>query len=38
VVAGLWPGPLMEAISAGAADIIDPARYVEATALAGDEL
>ncbi|MBB4051086.1 multicomponent Na+:H+ antiporter subunit D [Devosia subaequoris] len=38
MVAGLWPGPLMEGVSAGAADILDPARYVEATGLAGDEL
>lgn len=32
--AGLWPGPLMEVISSGAADIADPARYVAATGLA----
>lgn len=38
VLAGLWPGPLMAGISAGAADIVDPARYVAATGLAGDEL
>ncbi|ODT81647.1 MAG: hypothetical protein ABS76_10845 [Pelagibacterium sp. SCN 64-44] len=36
VVAGLWPAPLMESIRSGALDIIDPARYVAATALAGD--
>ena len=36
VVVGLWPGPLMDQISIGAADIADPARYVAATGLAGD--
>ncbi|WP_338722904.1 proton-conducting transporter membrane subunit [Devosia sp. XK-2] len=35
VVAGLWPGPLLENIAVGAGDILDPARYVEATGLAG---
>jgi len=38
VLAGIWPGPLMAGISEGAADIVDPARYVAATGLAGDEL
>ncbi|WP_170926322.1 proton-conducting transporter membrane subunit [Devosia lucknowensis] len=33
---GLWPGPLMGAVSVGAADILDPARYVAATGLAGE--
>ncbi|MCP8884290.1 Na+/H+ antiporter subunit D [Devosia sp. XJ19-1] len=36
VTIGLWPGPLMDGIRAGAADIADPARYVAATGLAGD--
>ena len=36
VVIGLWPGPLMDAVQTGAADIVDPARYVTATGLAGD--
>ncbi|QQR37984.1 proton-conducting transporter transmembrane domain-containing protein [Devosia rhizoryzae] len=34
VLAGLWPAPLMEGASAGAADILDPARFVAATGLA----
>jgi multicomponent Na+:H+ antiporter subunit D len=34
VVVGLWPGPLMDGIAIGAADIVDPARYVAATGLA----
>jgi multicomponent Na+:H+ antiporter subunit D len=34
VVAGLWPGPLMAIIQNGAADIVDPSRYVAATRLA----
>ncbi|NMA97422.1 MAG: Na+/H+ antiporter subunit D [Phyllobacteriaceae bacterium] len=35
IVVGLWPGPLMGAIKEGAGDILDPARYVAATNLAG---
>ncbi|MBJ3785141.1 proton-conducting transporter transmembrane domain-containing protein [Devosia sediminis] len=35
VAIGLWPGPLMDGIAVGAADIADPARYVAATGLAG---
>lgn len=38
VVVGLWPGPLMQVISAGAADIAEPARYVVATGLAEEGL
>jgi multicomponent Na+:H+ antiporter subunit D len=34
VVIGLWPAPLMAAISVGAGDMADPARYVAATGLA----
>lgn len=34
VVVGLWPGPLMGIIRSGAADIVDPSRYVAATRLA----
>lgn len=33
-IAGLWPSPLMEGASRGAGDILDPSRYVAATALA----
>ena len=35
-VAGLWPGPLLDGAKAGAADIVEPARYVAATGLAED--
>lgn len=35
VAAGLWPNVLFEAARIGAADIIDPARYVAAVSLAG---
>jgi multicomponent Na+:H+ antiporter subunit D len=38
VVVGLWPGPLMEMINAGANDIADPSRYVAATGLAEEGL
>jgi multicomponent Na+:H+ antiporter subunit D len=38
VVVGLWPGPLMQVISAGAADIAEPSRYVAATGLAEEGL
>ncbi len=33
VLAGLWPAPLMDNLRAGAADIIDPSRYIAATNL-----
>ena len=33
--AGLWPNALFEISAAGAADMIDPSRYVEAIGLAG---
>jgi len=36
VVAGLWPGPLLDGASTGAADIADPSRYIQATGLAGE--
>ncbi|MHA6298163.1 proton-conducting transporter transmembrane domain-containing protein [Devosia sp. CAU 1758] len=36
VIIGLWPGPLMETIITGAADIANPSRYVAATGLAGE--
>ncbi len=36
VLAGLWPGPLLEGARAGAADIANPARYIAATGLAED--
>lgn len=35
VAAGLWPNGLFEALQAGAPDILDPTRYVEAVGLAG---
>lgn len=35
LVAGLWPNALFEAVRIGAADIVDPARYVAAVGLAG---
>jgi multicomponent Na+:H+ antiporter subunit D len=35
VAAGLWPSSLFEAVRVGAADIIDPTRYVAAVGLAG---
>lgn len=35
VAAGLWPNGLFEALAAGAPDLIDPARYVDAVGLAG---
>lgn len=35
IAAGLWPNALFEAVRIGAADIIDPARYVAAVGLAG---
>ncbi len=31
---GLWPGPLMDVVGTGAADIADPQRYIAATGLA----
>lgn len=34
VVAGLWPAPLMDGANEGAAGMLDPQRYVEATNLA----
>ncbi|MBJ7577752.1 Na+/H+ antiporter subunit D [Devosia sp. MC532] len=36
IVLGLWPGPLMANIKQGAADIVDPSRYIAATNLAED--
>ncbi|UYN99666.1 MAG: Na+/H+ antiporter subunit D [Devosia sp.] len=36
VAIGLWPAPLMDNIRAGSSDIINPARYVSATGLAGE--
>ena len=36
VAAGLWPNALFEAARVGAADIVDPARYIAAVGLAGD--
>lgn len=38
VVLGLLPGQLMDIISNGAQDIVDPSRYVAATGLAGENL
>jgi multicomponent Na+:H+ antiporter subunit D len=35
VAAGLWPNGLFEAVRLGAPDLLDPARYVAAIALAG---
>lgn len=35
VAAGLWPNGLFEIVAAGAPDLIDPSRYVEAVGLAG---
>lgn len=35
VIFGLWPAPMMEAASRGAATMLDPAAYVAATGLAG---
>lgn len=34
VLAGLWPAPLMDSLRTGAADIVDPSRYIAATNLA----
>ncbi|KKB09016.1 proton-conducting transporter membrane subunit [Devosia chinhatensis] len=36
VLLGLWPAPLLDAMQAGAGDIINPERYVAATGLAED--
>jgi multicomponent Na+:H+ antiporter subunit D len=35
VIAGLWPNGLFVALGAGAADLVDPTRYVDAIGLAG---
>ncbi|MFD2648984.1 proton-conducting transporter membrane subunit [Devosia albogilva] len=35
VAAGLWPNPVVEAVRIGAADFLDPSRYVTAVGLAG---
>ena len=35
VAAGLWPNALFEAVQIGAADIVDPGRYIAAVGLAG---
>ncbi|WP_224701697.1 proton-conducting transporter transmembrane domain-containing protein [Devosia aquimaris] len=34
IAAGLWPNPMMEVVRSGAADMLDPARYVSAVGLA----
>lgn len=35
VVLGLWPEPLLVAVRSGAADLLDPSRYVASVGLAG---
>lgn len=35
--AGLWPNPMMAGARDGASDMLNPARYIAATGLAGDE-
>ncbi|WIY53638.1 proton-conducting transporter membrane subunit [Devosia sp. YIM 151766] len=35
VLAGLWPAPLLDSARSGAQDIVEPARYIAATGLAG---
>lgn len=37
VVAGLWPNPLIDGGQRAAADMLDPARYIEAAGLQGAE-
>jgi multicomponent Na+:H+ antiporter subunit D len=36
VLGGLWPEPLLQAARLGAADMINPQRYIAAIGLAGE--
>jgi multicomponent Na+:H+ antiporter subunit D len=38
VAAGLWPAPMMDVASIGAAGMLDPGAYISATGLAGEAL